>query len=157
MTSSNESISRVNGPLCGEFTGPRCIPGHRPVTRSFVVFFDLRLNEKLSKQSRGWWLETPSRPLWRHSYVPIYGCVRSQLMRYNVTHERYILNIDNKRWFGSYHDPFDDNERIICSMEIKRAICTHQGISRMLVINQYMCCRGELFMSLLACLNTKIL
>ena len=37
------------------------------MTRSFDVFFDLRLNEWLSKQSRGWWFETPSRPLWRHS------------------------------------------------------------------------------------------
>ena len=30
------------------------------------VFFDLRLNKRLSKQSWGWWFETPSRPLWRH-------------------------------------------------------------------------------------------
>ena len=29
-------------------------------------FFDLRLNKPLSKQSWGWWFETPSRPLWRH-------------------------------------------------------------------------------------------
>ena len=36
-----------------------------PVTRSFNVFFDLRLNKPLSKQSRGWWLETLSRSLWR--------------------------------------------------------------------------------------------
>ena len=27
----------------------------RPVTRSFDVFFDLRLNKCLSKQSWGWW------------------------------------------------------------------------------------------------------
>ena len=46
-------------------------------------------------------------------------------MRYDVTHVRYFLNIDNKRWFGSYRDPFDDKERIICSMETKRAICTY--------------------------------
>ena len=25
-----------------------------------------RVNERLSKQSRGWWFETPSRSLWRH-------------------------------------------------------------------------------------------
>ena len=36
------------------------------VSRSFDVFFDLRLNKGLSKQSWGWWVETPSRPLWRH-------------------------------------------------------------------------------------------
>ena len=50
-----------NSPVTGEF------PTQRPVTRSFDVFFDLRLNERLSKQSRGRWLETPSRPLWRQS------------------------------------------------------------------------------------------
>ena len=35
----------------------------RPVKRSFDVFFDLRLNEWLSKQSWGWWFGTPSRPV----------------------------------------------------------------------------------------------
>ena len=38
----------------------------KPVTRSFDVFFDLHLNKRLSKQSWGWWFETPSCPLWRH-------------------------------------------------------------------------------------------
>ena len=33
---------------------------------SFYVFFDLRLNRRLSKQSRPRWLETPMRSLWRH-------------------------------------------------------------------------------------------
>ena len=42
---------------------------HRPVTRSFDVFFDLRLNKRSSKKSWGWWLETPSCSLWRHRYV----------------------------------------------------------------------------------------
>ena len=42
------------------------IPAQRPVTGSFDVFFDLRLNKRLGKQSRGWWFETLSRPLWRH-------------------------------------------------------------------------------------------
>ena len=41
-------------------------PHKRPVTRSFAVFFDLRMNKRLSKQSWGWWFETLSRPLWRH-------------------------------------------------------------------------------------------
>ena len=60
------NIFRVTGPLCGELTGPRWFPSQRPVTRSFDVFFDLRLNKRLSKQSWGWWLETPSSSLWRH-------------------------------------------------------------------------------------------
>ena len=34
--------------------------------RGLMCFFDLRLNKRLSKQSWGWWIETPSRSLWRH-------------------------------------------------------------------------------------------
>ena len=58
MTSSNGNIFRVTGPLCGEFTGPGEFPAQRPVTRSFDVFFDLRLEW-------GWWFETLSLSLWR--------------------------------------------------------------------------------------------
>ena len=39
----------------------------RPVTRSFDVFFELRLNKQWSKQSRRRWFEAPSRSLWHHS------------------------------------------------------------------------------------------
>ena len=53
-------ICAGKSPVTGEF------PAQRPVARSFDVFFDLCLNERLSKQSWGWWFETPSRPLWRH-------------------------------------------------------------------------------------------
>ena len=65
MTSSNGNIFRVTGPLCREFTGPGEFPAQRPVTRSFDVFFHLRLNKRLSKQPRGWWFETPPWSLWR--------------------------------------------------------------------------------------------
>ena len=63
MTSSSGTIFRVTGPLCGEFTGPGEFPAQRPVTQSFDVFFDLRLNKQLSKQPWGWWFETPSLSL----------------------------------------------------------------------------------------------
>ena len=69
MTSSNGNIFRVTGPLCGEFTGPCEFPAQRPVTRSFDVFLDLRLNKRLSKQPWSWWFETPSNPLRRHSNI----------------------------------------------------------------------------------------
>ena len=46
---------------------PRYWPFVRGIHRSFDVFFDLRLNKRLSKQSWGWWYETSSRPLWRHN------------------------------------------------------------------------------------------
>ena len=51
-----------NSPVTGEF------PTQRPVTRSFDVFFGLRPNKPLSKQSWGTWFETPSRSLWLHCY-----------------------------------------------------------------------------------------
>ena len=71
MTSSNGNIFRVTGPLCGEFTGPGEFPTQRSVTRSFDVFFDLRLNKRLSKQPWGWWFEPPSWSLWRHRNVQL--------------------------------------------------------------------------------------
>ena len=52
-----------NSPVPGEF------PSQRPVTWSFNVFYDLHLNKRLSKQSWGWWFETPLRPLWHHCNV----------------------------------------------------------------------------------------
>ena len=78
MTSSNGNIFRVTGPLCGEFAGHRWIPltkasdaelwcflsvpeqtvtskfpTQRPVTWSFDVFLDLRLNRQLSNGAAG--------------------------------------------------------------------------------------------------------
>ena len=54
------AICAGNSPVTGEF------PSQRPVTRSFDIFFNLRLNKRLSKQSWGWWFDTPSCPLWCH-------------------------------------------------------------------------------------------
>ena len=54
------AVCAGNSPVPGEF------PSQRPVTRSFDVFFDLRLDKRLSKQPWGWWFETTSHPLWRH-------------------------------------------------------------------------------------------
>ena len=63
------AICAGNSPVPGEF------PAQRPVTRNFDVFFDLRPNQLLSKQSWGWWFETPSRPLWRHRNALKVTCV----------------------------------------------------------------------------------
>ena len=60
-------IFRIAGHLCGELTGHRWIPRIKANDAELWCFFDLRLNKRLSKQSWGWWFETPSRPLWRHS------------------------------------------------------------------------------------------
>ena len=62
-----------------------------PVTRGFDVFFDLRLIKRLSKQSRGWWFEMLSRPLWRHcnECILIENIIISAPCRVDC----YILNI----------------------------------------------------------------
>ena len=54
------AICAGNSPVTGEF------PAQRPVTRSFDVFFVLRLDRQLSKPWGRWWFWTPSRSLWRH-------------------------------------------------------------------------------------------
>ena len=62
-------------------------PSQRPVARSFDVFFDQRLNKRLSKQSRRRWFETRSFPLWRHSNVGL----QTQLF---ISHLIYPISID---------------------------------------------------------------
>ena len=62
----DEAIFRVTSPLWLESTGYWWISLKRSATQSFYVFFDLRRNKRLSKQSRSRWFETPWRSLWRH-------------------------------------------------------------------------------------------
>ena len=62
--SSNGNMFRVTGPLWGETTGYRWIHLKRSMTRSFDVFFDLRLNKRLIKQSRSQWFETSLQCVW---------------------------------------------------------------------------------------------
>ena len=62
------AICAGNSPVTGEF------PAQRAVTQSFDVFFQLHLNKWLSKQSWGWWFETPWRQSWRHSNAPLKTC-----------------------------------------------------------------------------------
>ena len=66
MTSSNGNIFALLALCTGNSPVTREFPLPMPVTRSFDVFFDLRLNQRLSKQSRRRWFETPSRSLWHH-------------------------------------------------------------------------------------------
>ena len=52
METFSALLAIFDSPVPGEF------PAQRPVTRSFDVFLDLRLNKRLSKQPAGWWFET---------------------------------------------------------------------------------------------------
>ena len=56
------AVCEGNPPVTGGF------PSHkRPVTWSFAIFFDVGMGNRLSKQSKCGWFETPWPSLWRHS------------------------------------------------------------------------------------------
>ena len=57
------ALCEGNSPVSGE------LPAQRPVTRSFDIFFDLRLNKRLNEQPWGWWFEILLSPLSRHFNV----------------------------------------------------------------------------------------
>ena len=69
--SALEALCQGNPPVSGGF------PSQRPVTH-FDVFFNLRINKRLSKQSGRRWFETPSRLLWLH--CDIYTVCKSVLL-----------------------------------------------------------------------------
>ena len=63
------AICAGNSPVTGEF------PPQRPMTRSFDVSFDPRMNKRLSKQSWGQWFEKPLRSISRHcNSNPLVDC-----------------------------------------------------------------------------------
>ena len=66
MTSSNGNTFPITGPLCREFTGHRWIPCTKASDAELWCCPDLRLNKRLSKQSRRRWFEMPSHSLWHH-------------------------------------------------------------------------------------------
>ena len=69
MTPSNGNIFRVTGPWWWESTGDRWIPLSKASDAELWCVFYLRLNKRLTKQSRHRRFETPSRSLWRHPNV----------------------------------------------------------------------------------------
>ena len=66
MTSWNGNIFCVTGLFAGNSPVTGNFPSQMPMMWNVDVFFDLRLNKRLSKQSILRWFETPSRSLWRH-------------------------------------------------------------------------------------------
>ena len=104
-----------NLPVIGEF------PSQRPLTRSFDVFFDIRLNKRLSEQSWGWWFETPSRSFWRNCNVVLNEdtrCSRSRLMRpvcqhiYCCKKVDTTLQINIRRRHFYYDNDYNENDHI---------------------------------------------
>ena len=75
-------------------------PAHRPVTRSVDVFYDLRLNKRLSKQPWGWWFEKPSLSLWRHCNGRL-GFIAMCII------EKLAWNVINMSKQGRYRQTYD--------------------------------------------------
>ena len=61
------ALSACNSPVASH----RWIPLTKASDAELWCFFDLSLNKRLSKQSWGWWFETPSLSLWRHFNVSL--------------------------------------------------------------------------------------
>ena len=78
--SHDDVIQWTHFPRYWPFRGLHRSP-QRPATRTFDVFFDLRLNKRLSKHWWGWWFETPSCSLWHH-------CNEISLQR----HKRHVVS-----------------------------------------------------------------
>ena len=78
------------------------------MTRSFGVFFVMRLNKRLSKQSWDWWFETTSCLLWRHCNVYMFGVVidnrdRSREALCNMTvAKRQYWHEELRAWYAGY-------------------------------------------------------
>ena len=95
------------------------LPAQRPVTRSFDVFFDLRLNKRLGKTSWGWWFETPTRPLWRRCNVLAVLLPRNLLnftlmlnlvgSRFCQVLQQYVMPL-SKRSHGHWKKAFNSTE-----------------------------------------------
>ena len=90
MTSSSGNIFGVTSLLCGEFTCHRWIPRKKVSDAELWFFFDLRLNKRLSKQSQGWWFETPPRSLWRHCNDTVWYTAESLVGPYSSTQEAVL-------------------------------------------------------------------
>ena len=84
------AICAVLSPVAGEFLI------QRPVARSFV-FFDLRV----SKQSWGWWFDTPSSSLWHHCNDICRSDIQL-LFSFMVISDVYRSCIPNKIRFTKY-------------------------------------------------------
>ena len=106
MTSPNTDIFRVTGPLWGESNGHRWVPLKKASDAEVEVFFDLHTNKRLSKQSRRWWVETPSLSLWRHCMdsvlLVLFFKVPWVLMRSHRPSFKMAFDLWNVFWYPFY-------------------------------------------------------
>ena len=108
------AICAGNLPVPGEF------PAQRPVTRNFDVFFDMGLNRRLCKQLWGWWFETPSRSLWRHTIDPT-------TQPLPIDTQMKLANSVCPPWFIKQHYWWEINESII-KIVLSKVLCITEDV-----------------------------
>ena len=95
----------------------------RPVTRRFGAFFDLRLNKRLSKQSRLRWFEATSDPLWRHCNALLHvvhsPCNGSAINAASVSmswhlHGMSVVPVAPLQWRYNEHDGVSNHQPNDC-------------------------------------------
>ena len=128
------AICAANSSVTGEFLA------QRPVTRSFDVFFDLGLNERLSKQSWGWWFEMPSPPLWRHSNVTRQFALFIILVQdFSNTRQVYIISDKyNHSFFTSRQSGASSNSKHITpTICVSLCLLTHHYNSVIIISQEH--------------------
>ena len=109
----NGNISALLALCAGNSLAIGEFPSQRPLTRSFDVYFDLRLNKRLSKLWWGWWFEAPSCQLWRpcneqeiNRMISNFECKRYDKQYTIMHHRQYIwflwLSHTSQTWW--HHD-----------------------------------------------------
>ena len=108
MTSSNVNIFRFTGLFVWRIHRSPRNSLHKAQWRGPLMFSLIcALNKRLSKQSWGWWFETPSRPLWRHcnrwiwrySYQTNYACESWQVGNPSISMLLVGLSFNDERAF----------------------------------------------------------
>ena len=96
-----ETFSSLLAICAGNSLVPSEFPTQKPVTRSFDVSFDLPLNKQLSKHLWGWWFETLSGPLWRHSNAsdPFHICTSYQATSEGVSRVMPVSKFKNLKFW----------------------------------------------------------
>ena len=135
MTSSNGKLFRVTGALYGEFTGHRWIPRTKVSEAELWNFLWSALySKRLSKQSWGWWPETPSRSLWRHCSVgemhrsPVFPSQTNSNIElwccdfFVVGPNELMRKRSSCLWFDTPWNPYDVTIMRICFVNSPQAI-----------------------------------
>ena len=100
-------------------------PPQRSETRSIDVFFDLRVNKWLSKQSRRRWFGTPLRSLWRHWNGHYQKRLRNHVIK-TLSTEWLLALCDENHW------SLVDKESVMRSFDIFFVVSLSQMLNELL-------------------------